>query len=698
MSKSKFFTMLLALLMALVMGFAVVGCTPEEEPGDNPGGEEPGGEEPGGEDPGGEPEETYTVTFMDGDTVVYQEEGNPGEFVDIPDDPTSSDPRITFEGWEGLSDSDYEAGKVEIFYADQTYTANWYEMFGTTAKYTGTRVGASYEITVDGTKDEAYADATAIPVEQVVAGDSDVKGETYFMYDSSFIYIFVEVTDANVDGTDRVELRLDTLHDDSLASAGWTGGWGGGYRGEPGPMVEAGYIITAGTQATAENRTPSGSDFYFEWWSNESKNDGVTFGTSNITDTGYTVEYRISTTIAQIADEYKPTAGKEIGFGVQIFDGDNRIAIDNIADYNSGPKKISNLMLQANANDDKVLIEAQQVRDTYNVTVDGTEDLLYKDATAHTFGASTLKLLWAADGVYAYADLGETTQSFTMSGDFGTHSFTTSDPEYKISGSYALSDRLSATISYQDGDAAAVSGEYLIRLSANASNLVPARNLYEIEKVDGSSIVVDGTRDAIYGDAETLAIETISAQDNASKAPAATGKAWIVWDDGYLYVFVEVYDDTVTSALIDGKTDYAQYDSVELWLSTCRTLPTASTGWGDANRPSSDYCGEGGWRVVAGNVGPLSGSHWMYDWADGVPRECTSVLTDTGYTVEYKIAWSAFAGVKDKVGEIVDMMININDDDGDGAREGVVSANSLGQQAWVRPYVLDHFKLVDNVQ
>lgn len=97
---------------------------------------------------------------------------------------------------------------------------------------------------------------------------------------------------------------------------------------------------------------------YFEWWSNESKNDGVTFGTSNITDTGYTVEYRISTTIAQIADEYKPTAGKEIGFGVQIFDGDNRIAIDNIAGYNSGPKKISNLMLQANANDDKVLIEA----------------------------------------------------------------------------------------------------------------------------------------------------------------------------------------------------------------------------------------------------------------------------------------------------------------------------------------------------
>lgn len=111
---------------------------------------------------------------------------------------------------------------------------------------------------------------------------------------------------------------------------------------------------------------------------------------------------------------------------------------------------------------------------------------------------------------------------------------------------------------------AAVSGEYLIRLGANASNLVPARNLYEIEKVDGSSIVADGTRDALYGETETLAIETISAQDNASKAPAATGKAWIVWDDGYLYVFVEVYDDTVTSALIDGKTDYAQYDSVEL--------------------------------------------------------------------------------------------------------------------------------------
>lgn len=134
---------------------------------------------------------------------------------------------------------------------------------GTTAKYTGTRVGASYEITVDGTKDEAYADATAIPVEQVVAGDSDVKGETYFMYDSSFIYIFVEVTDANVDGTDRWNCALTRCTTIRWASAGWTGGWGGGYRGEPGPMVEAGYIITAGTQATAENRTPSGSDLLF---------------------------------------------------------------------------------------------------------------------------------------------------------------------------------------------------------------------------------------------------------------------------------------------------------------------------------------------------------------------------------------------------------------------------------------------------
>ena len=92
-----------------------------------------------------------------------------------------------------------------------------------------------------------------------------------------------------------------------------------------------------------------------------------------------------------------------------------------------------------------------------------------------------------------------------------------------------------------------------------------------------------------------------------------------------------------------------------------------------------------------------------------------SVVTETGYTVEYKIPWGkkcdewddGFANyipaldahVGDanytKIGQIVNLTVNINDDNGqDGVREGIMSTNVKGCEAWATPRYLDHLKLV----
>ena len=106
--------------------------------------------------------EIYKVTFKDGEKVIYEYEGKCGDFIDIPEDLVSSDPRMEFKGWEGIDEYDYEIGKIEIFEDDQVFNAIWSERFGTENEYTATKLRSDFSIMLDGEKDEAYNDATKI--------------------------------------------------------------------------------------------------------------------------------------------------------------------------------------------------------------------------------------------------------------------------------------------------------------------------------------------------------------------------------------------------------------------------------------------------------------------------------------------------------------------------------------------------------
>lgn len=689
--------MLSAVLLAAVMSFGVA-CGQTEEP--------PTGTTPGGETPGGTttPEETtYTVRFMDGDTEIASFEKKKSEKVTVPNNPENGDTRYTFTGWEGLGD--IAAGTQITVYGDATYYANWYEQFGTDTVFNVMQRNMQKAVTVDGeANDEAWADAAAFKLDE--AG-STVKA----LWDSDALYLFADIKKENASAEDKLNIQLDLLHSEELASDTWDGvSWGGSYRGEPGPMVEGGYTVKAGASVSDDVEKS------FEWLSFGGYDNSEV--KSNISQEGYTVEFKIDLTNANIGD-YTPYKGQEIGLSVKTVDGAS--ALESFNGYaGHGPKSLSNVALVTNPDNVGTVWTVKEVRENYTVVVDGKEDLLYKDATV--FGdlesdGYSVKTLWAAGKIYFYATLAEGTDSLEVTAFSKTVTFTQSGEQMLEADAVALEAYSWLTVEVNgsvkfDAD----EQDSLIMLKSNEQNI--GRHLYEAKRLaEGASITVDGVKDEAYGE-KVADIATVSLIE--AGAPQARGVAYIRWDDSFLYVFVEVTDADVST---EQRGDAHANDSVEVWLDTCQQLPQGSTGWGDANRPLGLYRGEGGFRVLAGKIGGDSGQHWLWDDPSTRP-ETASVLTDTGYTVEYAIPWACKANNDDwcdgfanyipstgvnswdfdnnvlgspsnKLGEIIDIMININDDNGqDGVREGIVSLNSKGCDAWDRPYVLDQLKLV----
>lgn len=321
--------------------------------------------------------EKYTIAFFNNNQLISMAEAYPGEFVDIPDssllfnDDRYFDPRYTFAGWEGIDEYDLAAGKVEVFYQNAFYQAKWVEHFGTENTYEITKVPSSKTITVDGVLDEAYLSTSAITANTVTAGKTDTTATLYFMFDDNYFYFFADVKDSTVftrdysytgeqwvEHNDAIEFWIDLLHNESKISPNWTGGWGGSYRGEPGPMCEAHFKINAGYNPEEIGRFGPGSEAIWDgWWSNDCNEDEVSFGISKVTSTGYTVEYQINLTNTFIPNSLRMNENQEIGIGVKIYDkkeeSDNKnvpapnvITLESINHDMSGPKKLSNFIVK----------------------------------------------------------------------------------------------------------------------------------------------------------------------------------------------------------------------------------------------------------------------------------------------------------------------------------------------------------------
>ena len=212
-----------------------------------------------------------------------------------------------------------------------------------TAKQTKASLG-----TADGVKDEAYNAATAIPINVVTWENENATpatGNMYLLWDSSYLYAFVEVTDdvhyAYQLGTwlehrDALEMMVDLYHNTS-----YTGGYGGDYRGDK--MCEGFYKIAAGIGQASVDSTIQG----MHWMWDDQKNNGSY--ASALTETGYTVEYKIA--LGKDAAEYM-VADRQIGLGVKLYDkhaDDKNCSITVLEGKNDGqtdgPRNLSSVQL-----------------------------------------------------------------------------------------------------------------------------------------------------------------------------------------------------------------------------------------------------------------------------------------------------------------------------------------------------------------
>jgi hypothetical protein len=407
------------------------------------------------------------------------------------------------------------------------------------------------------------------------------------------------------------------------------------------------------------------------------------------------VEYLIDCTDTHIPTELRPHLNQEIGMGINIYDHkadeniDGVISLEEINfEMEETPKRLSNFRLIKNPREDKDVLTATKVRDGYS-----TDDVsAYEDSTKQLLGENKTQLLWNDDGVSGLIDFASDTEEIVISSSKSIDKITLSSSgvfHMPVAG-LTTNDYIDLNFEITNKEETSTI-ETVVYCKANSANVDPARKLFTAKKTTaGADIGIDGVKDDVYDNASKINVNYKSLEENGS--PDATAEAYILWDDSYLYVFVEVKDEDVN--LYNNDVHPEQNDSVELWISTCQSFPGPETSWGNSNRPYNEYCGEGVFRMKAGSPdNELTGFHWMFDDKDNVYRYASSSLTSIGYTIEYKIGWGTFAQVENKENQIVDFNINVNDC-GNSNRKGIVSTNAYGHLGYLQPYYLDHLQLL----
>ena len=172
-------------------------------------------------------------------------------------------------------------------------------------------------ITVDGELDAAYDQSVAIQVNKqslVEKGTVNATGVAYIMYDASALYVFVDVTDDDVDTTtinnnnpeqnDCVELWLSTTQVLPTSSTSW----GTDNRPDSGYCGEGMFNLRAGSASMTKG---------FHWLYD--KTEVVKEATSKVTSTGYTAEFKIGWGSFDTTN----MDNQIIDFSINISDGEN---------------------------------------------------------------------------------------------------------------------------------------------------------------------------------------------------------------------------------------------------------------------------------------------------------------------------------------------------------------------------------------
>ena len=171
--------------------------------------------------------------------------------------------------------------------------------------------------------------------------------------------------------------------------------------------------------------------------------------------------------------------------------------------------------------------------------------------------------------------------------------------------------------------------------------------------------VVDGTMDEEYNACNPLSVDTFiqGIEDEKNVFQGATAKAWVLWDEEAIYVYMEV-NDPVLSDISD--TVYMQ-DSIEVFI--------------DENNGKTTFYEEddGQFRVSYKNRQSF-GSTGSVDGFESATR-----TTGEGYAVEVKIPYRTLTP---QDGTVIGFDLQVNDDQGSGVRDSIAKWNDPTNDSW----------------
>lgn len=177
------------------------------------------------------------------------------------------------------------------------------------------------------------------------------------------------------------------------------------------------------------------------------------------------------------------------------------------------------------------------------------------------------------------------------------------------------------------------------------------KNLGDAPKVDASAITVDGSKDELYDQALNIKTEINNGGISAD--------TWVLWSDGWLYVYAEVVDPEENDISESEKAASPwTADSIEI------LIDDDNDGENYGMQYRVDFTGYGTWKDRNANVNyytpDVIGDDFLY----------AAQSTDDGYTAEMRIPLDA-----DEGGE-VGYNIQVN---------GVSATSYLVEDAWNTP-------------
>jgi len=186
--------------------------------------------------------------------------------------------------------------------------------------------------------------------------------------------------------------------------------------------------------------------------------------------------------------------------------------------------------------------------------------------------------------------------------------------------------------------------------------------------------VLDGRIDEVWFFSTEQMMENTVA-DNAPSSPADCSGTWrALWDWEYLYVLVEVTDDSLTNDSGGGNNKWND-DSVEVYVD------------GDNSKRGSVDENDHQYTFWWGNEVYEEPSAIHNGTPSLVGVEYAIATTDDGYLLEIKLPWMSVMGQQATPGQLIGFDVWINDDDDGSGRDSQVSWHATDGNGWQDPSV-----------